>query len=135
MWSEAEDQILIRLVNIHGTEKWAKLARLLNDELAENPISNQDTSELQIMVERNGKQCRERWLNALDPEINKGHWSIQNDIEFLKKWLRIGNRWKEIADKISGRTESQVKNRFKLLLRHFGIEKYKTDHKVLKLKI
>jgi hypothetical protein len=69
-------------------------------------------------MQRNGKQCRERWLNALDPAINKGSWSNNDDIDFLKKWLKIGNKWKEIADQTPGRTESQVKNRFKLILRH-----------------
>jgi hypothetical protein len=98
MWTGQEDQILCRLVNVHGTERWAKLARLLNEEMDSG--SNKISTEQGMVIERNGKQCRERWLNALDPEINKGHWSISNDIEFLKKWLKIGNKWKEIADKI-----------------------------------
>lgn len=56
-------------------------------------------------------------MSALDPSINKTTWTLQNDLEFLEKWLLIGNKWKEISTQIEGRTESQLKNRFKLLLR------------------
>jgi len=42
---------------------------------------------------------------------------LQEDIEFLERWLQLGNKWREIANLIDGRTESQVKNRFKLILR------------------
>lgn len=66
---------------------------------------------------RNGKQCRERWLTALDPSINKSQWSLQEDRDFLEQWLTLGNKWREISYLIEGRTESQVKNRFKLILR------------------
>ena len=29
----------------------------------------------EAMKQRNGKQCRERWLNHLSPDIRKGVWS------------------------------------------------------------
>jgi hypothetical protein len=29
----------------------------------------------EAMFQRNGKQCRERWLNHLNPDIRKGVWS------------------------------------------------------------
>ena len=31
------------------------------------------------MEERNGKQCRERWVNHLDPTIKKGAWSKEEE--------------------------------------------------------
>ena len=31
------------------------------------------------MTARNGKQCRERWANHLDPSIKKGPWSKQEE--------------------------------------------------------
>jgi hypothetical protein len=31
------------------------------------------------MTERNGKQCRERWVNHLDPSIVKGAWSKEEE--------------------------------------------------------
>uniref|UniRef100_A0A672IZC9 HTH myb-type domain-containing protein n=1 Tax=Salarias fasciatus TaxID=181472 RepID=A0A672IZC9_SALFA len=29
---------------------------------------------------RNGKQCRERWCNHLNPAVNKGIWTQEEDI-------------------------------------------------------
>jgi hypothetical protein len=40
-------------------------------------------------------------------------------------WLARGSKWREIAMLIDGRTESQVKNRFKLILRR---EKYQLSN-------
>jgi hypothetical protein len=84
---------------------------------------------------RNGKQCRERWLTALDPSINKKQWSLNEDVDFLQKWLNVGNKWREIASLIDGRTESQVKNRFKLILRREHIQQNNYDPAELKQKV
>jgi hypothetical protein len=89
-------------------------------EYVQNP--SLDDKERTTFTARNGKQCRERWLTALDPSINKKQWSLKEDIDFLEKWLAVGNKWREIANLIEGRTESQVKNRFKLILRREHIQ-------------
>jgi hypothetical protein len=68
----------------------------------------------------------------LDPSINKSQWSLKEDVDFLEKWLRVGNKWREIANLIFGRTESQVKNRFKLILRREHIQQNNTDPEHLK---
>jgi Myb-like DNA-binding domain len=31
----------------------------------------------EVFGERNGKQCRERWYNHLDPAVNKGEWTVE----------------------------------------------------------
>ena len=46
--------------------------------------------------------------------------------------MLYGNKWREIATMINGRTESQVKNRFKLILRREQIHQAKIDPKELK---
>ena len=48
-----------RLVHMHGTRSWTLVA--------------------QHLPGRTGKQCRERWHNHLDPSINKGPWSEEED--------------------------------------------------------
>lgn len=78
-------------------------------------------------VKRNGKQCRERWFTALDPSINKKQWTVSEDLDFLEKWMQMGNKWSEMASMIDGRTESQVKNRFKLILRRRNIQQNIVD--------
>jgi hypothetical protein len=68
-------------------------------------------------VLRNGKQCRERWVNFLNPEIKKDPFSVQEDIFLLETRLKIGNKWAEIVKQMAGRTENNIKNRFNMLLK------------------
>jgi len=110
-WTKVEDQVLGRLVGEHGAKEWSKISEQLNETMQKSPNGEE------FVTIRNGKQCRERWLTALDPSINKARWGAAEDVEFLEKWLVYGNKWRDIATMINGRTESQVKNRFKLILR------------------
>jgi len=66
----------MRLVEIHGTKKWSFIARQLNGRL--------------------GKQCRERWYNHLNPEINKGEWTDSEDRILLDAHEELGNRWQRL---------------------------------------
>ena len=66
---------------------------------------------------RNGKQCRERWVNFLNPEIKKDPFSLEEDIQLLKKRIEIGNKWAEIIKQMPGRTENNVKNRFNMMFK------------------
>ena len=139
-WSKKEDEILKALILSNGARDWSSIAEKLTDALIEciqknkDKGSDKDASKL-VFTARNGKQCRERWLTALDPSINKSQWLLKEDLEFLEKWLRVGNRWREIANLIEGRTESQVKNRFKLILRREHIQQNSTDPEQLKTQI
>lgn len=49
-WSPEEDLRLSQLVVIEGTQRWSKIAL--------------------EMPSRNGKQCRERWLNQAQPAVS-----------------------------------------------------------------
>lgn len=125
--------LLVTLITSNGARDWSTIAEKLNDamlEYVQNP--SLDDKERTTFTARNGKQCRERWLTALDPSINKKQWSLKEDIDFLEKWLAVGNKWREIANLIEGRTESQVKNRFKLILRREHIQQNNYDPEELK---
>ena len=122
-WTKKEDMTLVSLITSNGAKDWSTIAEKLNDamlEYVQNP--SPEDKDRATFTARNGKQCRERWLTALDPSINKKQWSLQEDVDFLEKWLDVGNKWREIANLIEGRTESQVKNRFKLILRREHIQ-------------
>lgn len=48
-------------------------------------------------------QCRERWLNHLDPNLKKGEWSKEEDAILLDAQAKWGNAWTRIADLLPGR--------------------------------
>ena len=103
-WQDIEDQTLKELVQKNGLKHWKKIATQLNKIIYKG------------MLLRNSKQCRERWINHVDPELNKGKWTDAEDIIILESQLELGNKWSEISKKLNRRTENAVKNRWKCLL-------------------
>lgn len=95
------------MIRENGTKQWSQIANQLNSNLG---------------VTRNGKQCRERWVNFLNPEIKKDPFSLTEDILILEKRLSIGNKWSEIIKEMPGRTENNVKNRFNMMYKNIKDE-------------
>ena len=67
--------------------------------------------------QRKPRQCRERWINVVDPNVKRVKWALAEDIQILQLWVTMGNKWHEISLKVEGRTEIQVKNRFNCLIK------------------
>lgn len=102
IWSQAEDNRLLELME--GGKRWCEIAKCLNLEIHRT-----------IKV-RNGKQCKERWKNHLNPELNHGPWGVLEDIQLLRCVQKHGLEWRRIKMEIPERTENSIKNRLKSLL-------------------
>lgn len=100
-WSENEDNTLKSIILSKGAKNWSNIANELNC-LFHNR-----------MLIRQGRQCRERWFNHLNPELNKGKWTHEEDRMLKSLQKNLGNKWSEISKLIKGRNENSVKNRFK----------------------
>eukprot|EP00924_Labyrinthula_sp_SR-Ha-C_P010974 snap_masked-scaffold_33-processed-gene-1.7-mRNA-1 protein AED:0.39 eAED:0.39 QI:0/-1/0/1/-1/1/1/0/146 len=110
VWSKSEDKILLNTVLSHLGEK-------ANQEPL--PKLPSWTFIRKYIRHRSIKQCRERWVTAVCPDINKRKFSIAEDRRILELRDLIGNKWALIAYLLNTkRSHSLVKNRYKYLLRN-----------------
>ena len=42
---------------------------------------------------RTPQQCREQWINHLNPNVNKQKWSVGEDVALIRAVLQEGKRW------------------------------------------
>ncbi|ERN00019.1 hypothetical protein AMTR_s00105p00029600 [Amborella trichopoda] len=60
-------------------------------------------------------QCRERWLNSLDPSLKLEEWTDGEDSKLKAAIAEHGYCWSKIASHVHPRTDSQCRRRWKVL--------------------
>jgi hypothetical protein len=66
---------------------------------------------------KTSKQCRERWIQQLNPFLSKEKWTAEENQRLLEVYSQKGNHWKEISTFFKGRTDNATKNQFFSLIR------------------
>ncbi|CAD8161914.1 unnamed protein product [Paramecium octaurelia] len=108
-WTEQEDQLLF---SVH--EEFMKSGR----ENKWSQIAKEIFKQSSTKVFRQPKQCRERWINRLDPNISNVPWDKQQEIDLLKMILIRGKKWSELSILYGrARTENTLKNKYNSLIK------------------
>jgi hypothetical protein len=102
-WTKEEDSLLLSIVqSMRMPMKWSLVA--------------------QNLPERTGKQCRERYVNHLNPRLKVTDWSPIEDATIFHLYDTIGSHWAKMSKIIPGRTDNGIKNRFHNLRRQLERE-------------
>eukprot|EP00956_Cyclotella_meneghiniana_P011585 scaffold16276_cov49-Cyclotella_meneghiniana.AAC.5 len=81
---------------------------------------------------RSGKQIRDRWINYLNPALNRLPFSPEDDLRLWEGHKKLRSRWTEISVEVfnSTRSENHIKNRWysaafkKFISNEFGPKAY-----------
>jgi len=102
-WTKEEDALLLNIVqSMRMPMKWSVVAQSLPD--------------------RTGKQCRERYVNHLNPRLKVSDWTPLEDATIFHLYNTIGSHWAKMSKMIPGRTDNGIKNRFHNLRRQLERE-------------
>jgi len=103
VWTKEEDQLLLNMVqSMRMPMKWSIVA--------------------QQMPDRTGKQCRERYVNHLNPRLKVADWNPVEDATIFHLYNTTGSHWAKMSKMIPGRTDNGIKNRFHNLRRQLERE-------------
>lgn len=91
-----EDSKLKEFVKELGTHSWKKIAAQ--------------------MKSRTTRQCRERYINYLAPNVTNGPWTLEEDQRLIQLVNEMGPKWSKIALFFNSRSDVNVKNRYALFV-------------------
>ncbi|KAG8045819.1 hypothetical protein GUJ93_ZPchr0008g12822 [Zizania palustris] len=98
LWSPEEDERLATHIARFGVSCWSSVPDLAG-------------------LQRCGKSCRLRWMNYLRPDLKRGRFSQQEEDIILSLHDKLGNSWSQIAARLPGRSDNEIKNFWNARLR------------------
>ena len=90
-WDHETDVIVRNHVERFGLRLWNELSKALGGK-------------------HTPRQVRERWVYHLDPSINHGPWTPEEDDRIVDLFTKSCGSWSVMALNLPGRTDMQVKN-------------------------
>jgi hypothetical protein len=69
------------------------------------------------LTNRTPKNCRDRYVNFLDPFLNQAPWNPGEDDLFLELIEKFGKKWAQISTYMNHRSPGNLKNRWHKHLR------------------
>lgn len=102
-FTHLEDLQLRMLVKKYGTRNWNKISRK--------------------MIGKTAMQCRNRWVNYSDPNLNQDDWASSEDALLVDKYIEFGPRWTIISKFFNHRSVLAIRNRFLKLNRAGMVDK------------
>ena len=95
-FSKADDEQLRKFVALYG-ENWGKIA----EKMGKSP-----------------RQCRERYISYLDPNLVNGPWTPEEDEKLRQSVKKFGTKWVTLTKIFPGRSDNNLKNRWHTYLKH-----------------
>lgn len=122
-WSSEEDQLLAKLVESSMDKSKQDSAEKYKENLPDNSnnkslVKNRISSINWIkisekFINKNPKQCQQRWQNILDPNRIKGSWTQEEDQKLIESIAKFGpHKWSVISEFLPGRLGKQCRERW-----------------------
>ncbi|OMJ75736.1 hypothetical protein SteCoe_25074 [Stentor coeruleus] len=103
IWTALEDSSLIKLMQTSSQKNWNQISKLLSQKIKNS--------------HKSGKQCRERWVNYLNPKLQHKAWKKSEEKRLVELFKVLGKKWTKISSYFDGRSSNSVKNHFYALIR------------------
>jgi hypothetical protein len=97
VFTNEEDYILRRALEMHDRNDWVSIASNLPG--------------------RSPRQCRERWVSFLSPDVNRTPWTSEEDGLLFDLLQATGPRWCSLTPFFRHRTHNNIKNRWNTVVR------------------
>lgn len=100
-WSNKEDALLQAALAKYGMKNWDRVASMLENR-------------------KTPQQCKDRWFQYLDPSVNKGEWTADEEEKLVQLQELFPAQWELVASQIKGRKPWQCEQHFQALVEAAG---------------